>query len=459
MEQNLAIKVCNLSKVYRLYDKPSDRLKEVLTLGRKYHRDFYALQDISFEINKGESVGIIGRNGAGKSTLLKLLAGVLKPSSGSIEINGKVSALLELGLGFNPEMTGLENVYFGATIMGFAKKEIDKKIDHILEFADIGDFIHQPVKIYSSGMYVRLAFALQTAIDPDILIIDEAFAVGDIFFVAKCMKRIRQMQERGVTLLLASHDMSAIRALCQNAIFLRPSLSCVCGTAADVADLYIREAHLGKNAILAAELDGNSSNNYSMKAGDEKGNHTISNGKIVVSFDDPVPFAKGFSRYGDGGAEIKDVKFLNENFESIETLYLDQTYIIQVAVDFQKSFSGFVLGYSLRDSKGQMITGSLTSYQDEPLPSARKGERFIYQITGKNALGLPGIYTLTVALEIPVALNSQHIVLDVIENVAVFSVGTPAESKKRRYALVDIPVKFEYESMGIPTIQNDENKN
>ncbi len=210
-DNEVVIKVENLSKAYKLYDNPVDRLKESIHPFRKqYHRDFYALNDISFEVKKGESLGIIGKNGSGKSTLLKILTGVLTPTSGSVTVSGKVSSLLELGAGFNFEMTGLENVYFNGTVMGFSKEEMDTKIDDILAFADIGDFVHQPVKTYSSGMFVRLAFAAAISVDPDILIVDEALSVGDIFFQQKCHERMDQLIRQGTTVIVVTHNMDAV---------------------------------------------------------------------------------------------------------------------------------------------------------------------------------------------------------------------------------------------------------
>jgi len=221
MTDNIAIKVENLTKVYHLYDKPQYRFKEALHPFRKsYHHDFYAVNDISFEIKKGETVGIIGKNGAGKSTLLKMITGVLTPTSGNIQVNGKIASLLELGAGFNPEMTGMENIYLNGTLMGFSKHDMDTKLDSILEFADINEFIEQPVKSYSSGMYVRLAFAISISVEPDILIVDEALSVGDLNFKNKCMQRIKQLKDSGVTILFVSHDLGTVQTVCDTAIWL-----------------------------------------------------------------------------------------------------------------------------------------------------------------------------------------------------------------------------------------------
>ncbi len=215
------ITVNNLTKIYKLYNNPAERLKESLhPLRRKYHRDFYALNDVSFEVRKGESIGIIGKNGSGKSTFLKILTGVLTPTSGEVTVNGKVSALLELGAGFNPELTGIENIYFSGTIMGYSKNEMHDKIDNILAFADIGDFIHQPVKTYSSGMFVRLAFASAISVEPEILIVDEALSVGDIFFQQKCHERMEKLIKNGTTIIVVSHDMPSVEKYSNRVLLL-----------------------------------------------------------------------------------------------------------------------------------------------------------------------------------------------------------------------------------------------
>lgn len=221
IDKEIIINVENLSKIYKLYDKPIDRLKESINpFGKKYHRDFFALRDVSFDVKRGESIGVIGRNGSGKSTLLKIITGVLTPSSGNVTVNGKVAALLELGTGFNPEFTGIENIYFSGTITGYTREEIDAKLDNILAFADIGDFVHQPVKTYSSGMFVRLAFAVATSVTPDVLIVDEALSVGDIFFQQKCHARMEELQNNGTVLIVVSHDMRVVEKYSTKVILL-----------------------------------------------------------------------------------------------------------------------------------------------------------------------------------------------------------------------------------------------
>lgn len=239
MIEKAVIKVSNLNKTYHLYNSPADRVKEAFhPLRRKYHRLFHALHDVSFEVKRGEALGIIGRNGSGKSTLLKIVCGVAAPSSGHVDIKGRLAALLELGAGFNPEFTGRQNVYFNGAILGFSKGEMDARFDEIADFADIGEFIDQPVKTYSSGMYVRLAFAVQVCVEPDVLIVDEALSVGDVFFQQKCFRRIQEIRAKGTTLLFVSHDMPVIQNLCQSAVLLNKGAVQFLGSPVEAASLY-----------------------------------------------------------------------------------------------------------------------------------------------------------------------------------------------------------------------------
>lgn len=248
MTSDIAIRVQNLSKCYQIYDNPGDRLKQFVAprikrlLGKPhapYFREFWALKDISFEVKRGETVGIIGRNGSGKSTLLQIICGTLTPTGGAVQTNGRIAALLELGSGFNPEFTGRENVYLNAAVLGLSKEEVDARFDKIAAFADIGEFIDQPVKIYSSGMYVKLAFAVIAHVDADILVIDEALAVGDAVFIQKCMRFIRAFQERG-TLLFVSHDTASVQNLCKSAIWLGNGQMKLIGTSKEVAEAYLQ---------------------------------------------------------------------------------------------------------------------------------------------------------------------------------------------------------------------------
>lgn len=242
---NTAIKVTHLTKIYKLYDKPIDRLKESLHPFKKsYHKDFYALNDVSFEIKKGETVGIIGKNGAGKSTLLKIITGVLTPSNGHVHVNGRIASLLELGAGFNPEYTGIENIYLQGTLMGYTHSEMEAKIDEILAFADIGDFVHQPVKMYSSGMFARLAFSVAINVEPDILIVDEVLSVGDARFQTKSIKKMESIKKNGTTILFVSHAIEQVKRFCQKAIWINDGKIKQIGEQSTVGDMYTDSLHL-----------------------------------------------------------------------------------------------------------------------------------------------------------------------------------------------------------------------
>jgi ABC-type polysaccharide/polyol phosphate transport system ATPase subunit len=246
-----AISVKHLTKIYKLYDKPIDRLKESLhPLKKSYHRDFYALNDVSFEIKRGETVGIIGKNGAGKSTLLKIITGVLTPTSGSVHVHGRIASLLELGAGFNPEYTGIENIYFQGSLMGYTREEMESKIDEILAFADIGDFVHQSVKMYSSGMFARLAFAVAINVDPDVLIVDEALSVGDSMFQHKCTARMRELIEFGTTILFVSHSIDSVRALCDKAIWIQDGSIKMIGDATELTNMFMNDVFIDHNRII-----------------------------------------------------------------------------------------------------------------------------------------------------------------------------------------------------------------
>ena len=258
-----AIQVKNLNKMYKLYNKPSDRLKEAL--GFKVPvREHYALHDVSFDVKRGETVGIIGTNGSGKSTILKIITGVLNPTGGEVVVDGRISALLELGAGFNMEYTGIENVYLNGTMMGFSREEIDARLQDILDFADIGDFVHQPVKAYSSGMFVRLAFAVAINIDPEILIVDEALSVGDVFFQAKCYRKFEEFKKMGRTILFVSHDLSSISRYCDRVILLNKGVKLQEGSPKQMVDMY-KQLLVGQDPTKAEEKKDPDRENWNEK--------------------------------------------------------------------------------------------------------------------------------------------------------------------------------------------------
>lgn len=349
IDSNLAISIRHISKKYRLYDRSIDRLKESLhPFRKKYHRDFFALNDVSFDVRKGETVGIIGKNGSGKSTLLKIITGVLTPSGGGLVVNGNVSALLELGIGFNPELTGLENIYFSGTIMGYSREEIDAKVDDILAFADIGDFINQPVKTYSSGMFVRLAFAMATNVDPDILIVDEALSVGDIFFQTKCYRKFDQFQKMGKTILFVTHALENIIRYCHRGIVLESGVKLVDTDAKSAVDVY-------KKLMVNCYENGdkNSKRRFIGRGQDETADIKD---ECMVNPDAIV--------YGNGRVEIVDYGILDENRIPTQKLFNNEHCSVLMKVRFNEDVENPIFAFTVKDLKGTEITGTNSMYEN-----------------------------------------------------------------------------------------------
>lgn len=339
---NIAIKVKNLTKIYHLYDKPQDRLKEALNPFKKsYHHDFFAMNNVSFEIKKGETVGIIGKNGAGKSTLLKMITGVLTPTQGSIETKGTIASLLELGAGFNPDMTGLENIYLNGTLMGFSKEEMATRVDAILEFADIGEFIYQPVKMYSSGMFARLAFSVSIAVEPDILIVDEALSVGDMAFQMKCFKKFQDFQAQGRTILFVTHGLDTIIRYCTRGIVI------------DEGQLIFDDSPKLAVDTFKKVLSGNF---Y------EEGTNTEEDSTDIV--DEHGQLKEFFERhveldtYGNGKASIVDYGILDQHNKPSAILDYNSQFKILMKVKFFENIENPIFAFTLKDSKGLEITGT-----------------------------------------------------------------------------------------------------
>lgn len=321
------VQVQNVSKIYRLYDAPIDRLKEALHPGRKsYHRDFFALKNVNLSVEPGECVGIIGMNGSGKSTLLQIIAGILHPSEGTVSVNGTISALLELGAGFNPEFSGIENVHFQCSIMGIKSDLVPDLLQKILEFADIGEFAYQPVKTYSSGMYVRLAFAVAINVNPDLLIVDEALAVGDAYFQAKCMKRIREFRAAGKTLLFVSHDPGAVKSLCDRAYLLHKGQLIEAGPPDQVFNLY--------NTLIAMK---------------EEGQEITSASKMLKE--------AMKKRSGNQKVRIVDIEMLNEAGHAVETFTSGEEVTIRIVLKASELIDDPTIGILIRDRLGNDIFG------------------------------------------------------------------------------------------------------
>ncbi len=373
---DIAISVQNVTKLYKLYDKPSDRFKESLGLTKKKnYREHYALHDLDFDIKKGECVGIIGTNGAGKSTILKIITGVLNPTGGKVTINGRISALLELGAGFNMEYTGIENVYLNGTMIGFTREEIDAKLEDILNFADIGDFVNQPVKTYSSGMFVRLAFAVAINIEPEILIVDEALSVGDVFFQAKCYRKFEEFKQMGKTILFVSHDLGSISKYCDRAILLNKGRKVQEGKPNDIIDLY-------KKVLVGHEeqLDNPEDDIQNKSNGDLNDKTKLWKEHISIN--------PKLSEYGDKDAEIIDFAIVDDS-EKISNIISKGSYFnIKMKVRFNKSVDMPIFAYTIRDIRGTDITGTNTMYEKITIENCEPGD--IKIITFKQKMNLQG---------------------------------------------------------------------
>ncbi len=379
-----AIEVENLSKVYFLYEKPIDRLWESLSLRRKsHHKDFHALDPISFQIQKGSCFGIIGVNGSGKSTLLKMITGVLNPTTGSVKVNGKVSALLELGAGFNMEFTGIENIYLNGTVMGYTKAEIEAKIPEIEAFADIGEFIRQPVKTYSSGMFARLAFAVAINVDPDILIVDEALSVGDIYFQSKCFRKFDEFKKKGKTIIFVTHDMGSVLNYCDDVIVLNKGSLMGRGDAPSMVDLYKR--------ILANQ----SLEDVSVEE-EPKEEKTVVEAPFEAGWKEHLALNPKPSVYGDHKAEIIDFAIIDHKGHITNTVLKGEPFQIKVAIRLHEDLPGLISTMTVKNNQGVALMGTNTFLEGVSLDEAKQGDVAI--VTFNQVMHLqPGQYLLSIS--------------------------------------------------------------
>ncbi|TVR11874.1 MAG: ABC transporter ATP-binding protein [Planctomycetota bacterium] len=358
---DIVIRVQNLSKCYQIYDTPRDRLKQFVVprlqglvgkAPKQYFREFWALQDVSFEVKKGETVGIIGRNGSGKSTLLQIICGTLNPTSGSVETHGRIAALLELGSGFNPEFTGRDNVYMNAAVLGLSRDEVDARFDDVASFAGIGEFMNQPVKTYSSGMIMRLAFAVQSQVDPDILIVDEALSVGDAKFQAKCFERLRQLKENGTSILLVTHSSEQIVTHCSNAILLNKGIQFETGEPRHVVNRYM-DLLFGKEK---ETISGKSEQVSAMPV------EVSSESSYQLSWQEDV-FAKrnGYNlheyRWGDGSVTILDFYLAADDKPYPSVVSTGQRIILATSIKFHRAVYRPILGITIKTKEGVTVYG------------------------------------------------------------------------------------------------------
>ena len=403
-----AIQVQDVSKIYKLYDKPIDRLKESLSLTHKnYHKDFFALSDISFNVKKGETVGIIGTNGSGKSTILKIITGVLTPTSGQVRVSGVISALLELGAGFNMDYTGIENIYMNGTMMGFSKKQMDEKLPDILEFADIGDFVYQPVKTYSSGMFVRLAFALSINVEPEILIVDEALSVGDVFFQSKCYRRMEEIRKNGTTILMVTHDMGSVIKYCDRVVLLNKGHYVAEGAPGKMVDLYkkilanqmddLEEELLEMNDFSGGMDDGAEGTRADGKTtgtgaagsvdnADGAEDHTAQKHSGLMK--NKITINPNRTEYGNGKAEIYDLGMFDERGNLTNLLLKGEYFTIKEKIRFHDSIQAPIFTYTIKDKKGADLTGTNTMFEGAEIRPVKNGDE--YEVNFRQKMTLQG---------------------------------------------------------------------
>ena len=368
------IRVTDVTKSYRLYKRQRDRLWESLGLDfRKNYKEKHALNGVSFEVSKGETVGIIGTNGSGKSTMLKLITGVLTPTAGKIEVNGRISALLELGAGFNMEYTGIENIYLNGTMIGFTREEIDQRLQSIIDFADIGDYINQPVKSYSSGMFVRLAFAVAINIDPEILIVDEALSVGDVFFQSKCYRKFEDFKREGKTILFVSHDLSAISRYCDRAVLLNQGDKVYEGTPKEAIDIYkkvlVDQFHKGSGT---ADASGDGT-----EADTGAGNDASSGNR----WRDHFPVNPSLVEYGEKNAEIIDYGLYDEKNLPTSNFIKGSRFTVKMKIRAREDVLEPIFAFTIKNLKGIEICGTNTTMEKVPVATMHEGDEHIVTFT------------------------------------------------------------------------------
>jgi lipopolysaccharide transport system ATP-binding protein len=420
MSSEPVILLRHLSKKYPIYDSPGRKLLELLTLRRRqYHREFWALRDIDLEIQAGTTLGILGQNGSGKSTLLQVVAGIMTQTRGDCLVSGKVAALLELGAGFNPEFTGRENVFMSGAIGGFTRIQMEQRLGEILDFAEIGEFIDQPVKTFSSGMFMRLAFAVAIHSDPDILLVDEALAVGDIIFQHRCINRINQLRQAGKTILFVTHDLQAVTRFCDRAILLDQG----------------RKLEDGKPEVVVQRYQGLIFERERKAAGKGEYWGTVEeDARLQVV--NTIPYIH--NRFGEGGAEILGIILLSEEREVINEVHGNQEVLLVISAKVHRALENPIIGFTVRDRLGVEITSSNTSYQGLHLPPADCGQVVTVGFSIKIPALRPGSYSISPAI----AQGNiwEHTVEDWIDNALIVNVADTGLV----YGMMQWPVEATY---------------
>jgi ABC-type polysaccharide/polyol phosphate transport system ATPase subunit len=355
-----AVEFQGVSKSYAIYDAPGDRLKELLTLNRlKRHKDFWALHDVSFEVKRGETFCIVGENGSGKSTLLQMVAGILHPTSGTVDVQGRVSALLELGAGFNPEFSGRDNVYLNGSILGLTTRQIDERYKDIAAFAEIGEFLNQPVKTYSSGMVVRLAFAVAINVDPEILLVDEALAVGDIYFRQRCMRKVHELRQRGITIIFVSHAVSDVKAIGDRVMWLDH------GRMLDIGE---PDRVVSKYLAAMTEKDATYLHRKSARSPKARSGGPVQAPEIVET----IPNVD--HRFGDGRAAVIGIAVLDEQGRAVQILEPSSRILVRISVRAKDDVPMPIVGFMLRNQLGMDFSGTNTAREGYELPSMQAGD-------------------------------------------------------------------------------------
>lgn len=369
-DKKIAIRADQITKIYKLYEKPSDRMKEALGLTRKkLHKEHYALQGVDMTVYQGETVGIIGTNGSGKSTILKIITGVLNPTQGELTVNGRISALLELGAGFNMEYNGIENIYLNGTMMGFSNEEIEAKMDDILNFADIGDFVHQPVKTYSSGMFVRLAFAVAINIDPEILIVDEALSVGDVFFQSKCYHKFEEFKKMGKTILFVSHDLGSISKYCDRVILLDKGHKRAEGAPKQIVDMYKK--------LLVNQLRQDDQPDTIASDKLEESRQVVDQSESVDEWKRSLVLNPEIVEYGEKQAEIVDFAILDKNDCITNAVEKNETFKVRMKIRTNQTVRNPIFAFTIKNLHGTEITGTNTMFEGHELGDLPAGEERI----------------------------------------------------------------------------------
>ncbi len=456
MGEEIAISLRNVSKCYKQYHRPVDRLKEILLPDQKASEEFWALRDINFDISKGQTVGIIGRNGSGKSTLLQIIAGTLTPTTGEVSVKGRVSALLELGSGFNPEFTGRQNVFFNGRLLGLSQQEIENKFDEIAGFADIGDFIDRPVKTYSSGMFVRLAFAVAVNVDPEILIVDEALAVGDVVFQHRCMRKMRTLMDSGVTTLFVSHDSGAVKTLCNSAVMIHDGQIYTTGLPNDVIIRYLKlvtDLELGLSQVeLESQLEEQKVQEQTTgdNVAEDIAAKSVTASKSSVKQSSVKQSSAKLKRRGSGKAQIEEIKLLNSLGEDVgvsPVFGFNEEVTLVVNVKAYESLQSCILGFYVCDKNGNEVIGSNTFEENVRIENLDAGETLEVSFTFNLPLRANS-YSLTVAG----SENYETLTFDWIDNAMVFQV-LPPETGKRVHALVDLPMVVKARKASLPRVE------